>query len=132
MTFYCNTDMLFYHCLCLHSLPLGFQSLTLFEYRASKNIAMKIRMSNDVHGISFSAQKIKFPIKDYFSKCDQNRSFLQIWSHLLKKSFMKNFIYCALKVLTVTWVSTMQKIIFKTIFLNIYLRCLCRSTSYAV
>ena len=27
-----------------------------------------------------------FSIKDLFSKCDQNRSFLRIWSHLLKKS----------------------------------------------
>ena len=33
-------------------------------------------------------------MKDFFSKCDQNRSFLRIWSHLLKKSFMENF-FCA-------------------------------------
>ena len=42
-----------------------------------------------------TAQKIKFSIKDFFSKCDQIRSFLRIWSHLLKKSLMKNFIFCA-------------------------------------
>ena len=29
---------------------------------------------------------LTFPIKDFFSKCDQIYSFLQIWSHLLKKS----------------------------------------------
>ena len=29
---------------------------------------------------------MKFSIKDFFSKCDQIRSFLRIWSHLLKKS----------------------------------------------
>ena len=28
---------------------------------------------------------MKFLIKDFFSKCDQIRSFLRIWSHLLKK-----------------------------------------------
>ena len=28
--------------------------------------------------------------KDSFSKCDQIRSFLQIWSHLLKKPIMEN------------------------------------------
>ena len=28
----------------------------------------------------------KFSIKDFFSKCEQIRSFLQIWSNLLKKS----------------------------------------------
>ena len=35
---------------------------------------------------------MKFSIKDFFSKCDQIRSFLRIWSHLLKKSLMENFI----------------------------------------
>ena len=33
-----------------------------------------------------TAQKMKFSIKDFFSKCDQIRSFLRIRSHLLKKS----------------------------------------------
>ena len=40
---------------------------------------------------------MKFSIKDFFSKCDQIRSFLRIWSHLLKKSLMENFIFCAVK-----------------------------------
>ena len=44
---------------------------------------------------SFTAHKMKFSIKDFFSKCDQIRSFLRIWSHLLKKSLMENFIFCA-------------------------------------
>ena len=38
-----------------------------------------------------TAQKMKFSMKDLFSKCDQIRSFLWIWSHLLQKSFMENF-----------------------------------------
>ena len=38
-------------------------------------------------------QKMKFPIKDFFRKCDQIRSFLRIWSHLLKKSLTENFIF---------------------------------------
>ena len=37
---------------------------------------------------------MKFSIKDFFCKCDQIRRFLRIWSHLLKKSVMENFIYC--------------------------------------
>ena len=45
-----------------------------------------------------TAQKMKFSIKNYFSKCDQIRSFLRIWSHLLKKSLMENFIFCAVNV----------------------------------
>ena len=41
----------------------------------------------------FTAQKMKFSVKDFFSKCDQIRRKLQIWSHLLKKSLLKNFIF---------------------------------------
>ena len=43
----------------------------------------------------YTAQKMKFSIKDFFSKCDQVRSFLRIRSHLLRKSLMENFICCA-------------------------------------
>ena len=41
-----------------------------------------------------AAQKLKFSIKDFFSKCDQIRRKLRIWSHLLKKSLMESFIFC--------------------------------------
>ena len=49
-----------------------------------------------------TAQKMKFSIKDFFSKCDKLRNFkLQlskltnsgIWSHILKKSLMEKFIF---------------------------------------
>ena len=46
-----------------------------------------------------TAQKMKFSIKDFFSKCVQIRIFLRIWSHLLKKSSMENFIFCVVKTL---------------------------------
>ena len=55
-----------------------------------------------------TAQKMKFSIKDFFSKCDQICSFLQIWSHLLQKSFMKNLIFCAVWRLNISFSS--QKI----------------------
>ena len=45
--------------------------------------------------LSTNAQKNKFSIKDFFSKCDQIRRKLKIWSHLLKKFLLKNFIFCA-------------------------------------
>ena len=41
---------------------------------------------------------MKFSIKDSFSKCDQIRRKLRMWSHLLKKSLMENFIFCAVNV----------------------------------
>ena len=40
--------------------------------------------------IRVTAQKMKFSIKDFFSKCD----------HLLKKSLMENFIFCAVQSLS--------------------------------
>ena len=56
---------------------------------------------------------MKFPINDSFSKCDQIRSFLLIWSHLLKKSLMENCIFCAVK----TYQSCHVKLIhFKSMF----------------
>ena len=39
---------------------------------------------NFVISLSFTAQKMKFSIKDFFSK----------WSHLLEKSLMENFLFC--------------------------------------
>ena len=42
---------------------------------------------------NWTAQKMKFSIKDFISKCDHIRRKLQIWSPLLKKSLMNNFIF---------------------------------------
>ena len=42
-----------------------------------------------------AAQKMKFSIKNFFSKRDQIRRKLRILSHLLKKSLMENFIFHA-------------------------------------
>ena len=42
---------------------------------------------------------MKFSVKDFLSKCDQIRSVLRIWSHLLKKSLMENVILCAVLAL---------------------------------
>ena len=35
----------------------------------------------------------KFSIKDFVTKSEQIRSFLRIWSYLLKKSLMENFLF---------------------------------------
>ena len=57
-----------------------------------------------IKGVNFPhiAQIMKFSIKDFFRKRDQIRSFLWIWSHLLKKSLIENFIFYAVgyKLLT--------------------------------
>ena len=43
-----------------------------------------------------TAEKVKFSINNFLSKCDQIRSFQQICSHLLKKSLIENFIFLAM------------------------------------
>ena len=45
--------------------------------------------------VKFWNEKINFPINDFSSKCDQIRCKLRIWSHLLEKSLMENFIFRA-------------------------------------
>ena len=64
-------------------------------------LLLYIRCCNDLNYFSSfdTVQKMKFCIKYFFSKCDQILSFLQIWSHLVKKSLMENFILC------VVWIS---------------------------
>ena len=49
--------------------------------------------------IAITAQKMKFSIKDFFSKCGQIRSFLPIWSHLLKNYLIENSISRAVDVI---------------------------------
>ena len=43
--------------------------------------------------VTVAAQKLKFSSNDFFSKCDEICRKLRIWSHLLKKSLMENFIF---------------------------------------
>ena len=61
-----------------------------------KNIAGKC-LYKEADGMAdvYPAQNMKFSIEDFFSKCEQIRSFLRIWSHLLKKFLMENFIFFA-------------------------------------
>ena len=63
-----------------------------------------------------TAQKMKFSIKDFFSNCDQICRKLRIWSHLLKKSLMENFIFCA--VLDTRCKLDVRKIFLETSNLN--------------
>ena len=44
-----------------------------------------------------TAQKMKFAIENLFSKCEQIRRKQRIWLHLLKKSLMEYFIFCAVR-----------------------------------
>ena len=46
-----------------------------------------------------TAEKVKLTIKDFFSNCDQIRWKQRLWSHLLRKSLLENFIFCAVKAI---------------------------------
>ena len=75
--------------------------------------------------IANTAQKMKFSTADFFSKCNQIRSLLQIWSHLLKKSVMENFIFfvqwkCNRTSIKIWGVSSYWSIILKLFFLFFY------------
>ena len=47
--------------------------------------------------VTITAQKMKFSIRDFFSKYDQIRRKGRIWSHLLKKFLMENFYFCVVQ-----------------------------------
>ena len=65
-------------------------------YLLQQNIChLSVRVGKHAGVSPFTAQKIKFSIKYFFSKCEQIRRKLRIWSHLLKKSLIGNFIFCA-------------------------------------
>ena len=53
----------------------------------SKNVPRTFRKPEDRKSDRRYAtpRKMKFSIKDFFSKCDQICTFLRIWSHLLKR-----------------------------------------------
>ena len=69
--------------------------------RINENKDCKKCEKNEYGRFSRSAQHCttnKFSIKDFFGKCDQIRRKLQIWSRLLRKSLMENFIFlCCVK-----------------------------------
>ena len=54
-------------------------------------------------------QKIEFFIKNFFSKYDQIRNFLRIWSRLLKKSLLKNFFFLFSVIEQKKWIGGNKK-----------------------
>ena len=68
---------------------------------------------------------MRFSIKDFFSKCNQIRRKMRIWWHLLKKSLMENFIFCAVAS-TCAFSSFFKRLCWHWNFL----RCLCQGNRY--
>ena len=83
----------------LHALELKFGYVIENKNLSCENAIFSINLVFRWNLVFWSntAQKMKFSINDFLSKCDQIPRKLQIWSHLLKKSLMENFISCAVK-----------------------------------
>ena len=64
-----------------------------------QKITLKVLGMYNVLQFTNTAQNMRFSIKDFFSKCDQIWMKLRIWSYLLKKSLIKNFIFMQSKLL---------------------------------
>ena len=58
---------------------------------------------SDLKSKDTTAYKMKYSIKDFFSKCDEIRRKLRIWLHLQKKFLMENFIFCAVYQVRIIW-----------------------------
>ena len=90
-------------------MPCYLYRFLLCTSRSTFNFVVNLKVINEfwiTKTAFYTAQKIKFFIKNFFSKCDEIGSFLQIWSHLPKKSLMENFIFCAmlLTYMSLKWV----------------------------
>ena len=87
-----STIIFFYSC-----------SNTFFiDLTGKKIMSMLIKSNESLH------KKMKFSIKEFFIKCDQIRSFLRMWSHLLKKKTLwKTLFFCAV-IIWSTWLSRIK------------------------
>ena len=75
------------------------------KFSKDKYISRWVDQENLVY---VTGQKIKFSVKDFFIKCDQIHKKPLIWSHLLKKSLIDNFIFLCI-VLEEIELKTMHK-----------------------
>ena len=80
--------------------------MAFFKYLFKTSLSYQgVRLSGYDRKMSFiyinTAQKMKFSIKGSFSKCDQIHNKLRIRSHVLKKSFMENFMFCAVCIMKI-------------------------------
>ena len=88
-----NWKKVFHKCKAIHALKQPKTLLVCWVNQKFKIVFLKSMVCIAMN----TAQKMKFSIKDFFSKCDQIRSKLRICSHLLKKSVIENFIFCAVE-----------------------------------
>ena len=69
--------------------------VTYYHYYAKMRMIWLTTSFDIFTSICCTALEMKLCVEDCFSKYGQIRGFLWIWSHLLKKSLMGNFFFCA-------------------------------------
>ena len=95
---------IYYYIIFCHSIILlihsGFykRSVNCCSNWSIYNFVRVILLLFSLFNLNNTAPKMKFFVKYFFSKCDNIRRKLQIWSHLLEKFSMENFIFCAVQV----------------------------------
>ena len=82
-----------------YSTNVGIWSLSFVIRETVTELSSKLEKLRAYIESSDNAVKMKFCITNLFSKYDQIYPKLQIWPHLLKKSLMGDFIFCAVRVI---------------------------------
>ena len=73
---------------------LCFQFFSIFDPKVTcRLVDKKILIYDHTSKVFFPFLATYFSQNRCFRKCDQIRSFLWIWSHLMKKYLMKNFLF---------------------------------------
>ena len=70
--------------------PIVLANSTILQIWQGSEYASGTSSSRERDSRWLTTQKMKFSVKDSFSKCDQIRRKLRIWSHFLKKPLMEN------------------------------------------
>ena len=88
----------------IYSYAPTFKKTSTAPKNERKLITSKLKVSiiyliKETRDLFHTTQNIKFSMKVSFSKCDQIRRKLGIWSYLLKKSLMENFIFVQCHIL---------------------------------
>ena len=101
------------------SVPLSIsEHFKQFQFRKSSQSTKKLGQHFLINSqLTHTAQKMKFSIKDFFSKYDKIRRKLRIWSHLLKILNGKLHFLCSVRIFfrfTGLCLSTFVAILFRT------------------
>ena len=78
---------------CMKQCTVGLREKIIVVFIIGKRHQIfALRVKSELH--VYNTARKKFSMKNLFSKCEQIRRKLLIWSHLLNKSLAEDFIFC--------------------------------------